>query len=127
MKKAVRSAKAPAPIGPYSQAVRVGNLLFVSGQIPLDPETGEMMEGDIGVLTRRAMDSIVAILEEAGMTARNIVKTSIYLADMADFPAMNEVYGAYFEEGVPPARAAIQPAKLPKGARVEIEVIAADD
>jgi 2-iminobutanoate/2-iminopropanoate deaminase len=126
MKKAILSENAPAPIGPYSQAIRVGNLLFISGQIPLDPETGAMLEGDIGALTRRCMDSIVAILAEAGMTAANVVKTTIYLADMADFARMNEAYGSYFQEGIPPARAAVQPARLPKDARVEIEVVAAD-
>ena len=128
MKEAIRTDKAPEPIGPYSQAVRVGNLVFVSGQVPFDPETGQMMEGDIKALTKRTMDSVLGILEAAGMTAANIVKTSIYLADMGDFAAMNEVYGSYFEGvGVPPARAAVQPAKLPKDARIEIEVIATSD
>ena len=128
MKEAIKSLKAPAPIGPYSQAVKVGSLLFVSGQIPLDPETGEMVQGDIGMLTRRSMDSILGILESAGMTASNIIKTTIYLADMGDFGAMNEVYATYFEGvGIPPARAAVQPARLPKDARIEIEVIASDE
>ena len=103
MKEAIRSDGAPAPIGPYSQAVRVGNLVFVSGQVPLDPRTGEMIEGDIGALTRRSMDSVIAILKAAGMGASNIVKTNIYLADMGDFAAMNEVYGSYFDGAdVPP-------------------------
>jgi 2-iminobutanoate/2-iminopropanoate deaminase len=124
MKEAILSGGAPAPIGPYSQAIRAGNLLFVSGQIPLDPKTGKMVEGDIQTLTRRCMDSIVAILAEAGMTMANVVKTGIYLADMGDFAAMNEVYGGYFRDGVPPARASVQPARLPKDARIEIEVIA---
>lgn len=127
MKEAIRSGGAPAPIGPYSQAVRVGNLVFVSGQVPFDPATGEMVEGDIGTLTRRSMDSVIAILEAAGMGAANIVKANIYLADMGDFAAVNEVYGSYFADvDVPPARAAIQPASLPKDARIEIEAIAAD-
>lgn len=125
MKRAILSEGAPAPIGPYSQAIGVGNLLFVSGQIPLDPKTGRMVEGDVPASTRRCMDSILAILAKAGMTAANIVKTTIYLADMNDFAAMNEVYGSYFDDGVPPARAAVQPARLPKDARIEIEVIAA--
>ena len=125
MKQAVQSNGAPAPVGPYSQAVRVGDLIFVSGQIPLDPETGEMLSGDIAALTRRCMDSVLAILGAAGADATHIIKTNIYLADMSDFATMNEAYGAYFTEGVPPARAAVQPAQLPKGARIEIEVIAA--
>jgi 2-iminobutanoate/2-iminopropanoate deaminase len=127
MKKAILTDGAPAPIGPYSQAIRTGNLLFVSGQIPLDPKTGQMIEGDIETLTRRCMDSIVAILSEAGMTTSDIVKTGIFLADMADFAGMNAVYGTYFEDGVPPARAAVQPARLPKDARIEIEVVASAD
>lgn len=126
MKEAIRSDGAPAPIGPYSQAVRVGNLVFVSGQVPFDPKTGVMVDGDIQTLTRRCMDSVVAILSQASMTAENIVKTNIYLADMEDFAAMNDIYGSYFKQGVPPARAAVQPARLPKDARIEIEVIAAD-
>jgi 2-iminobutanoate/2-iminopropanoate deaminase len=126
MKEAILSDGAPAPIGPYSQAIRYGNLLFISGQIPLDPKTGKMVEGDIETLTRRCMDSIVAILEKAGMTPANIIKTGIFLADMNDFAAMNGVYGGYFRDGIPPARAAVQPARLPKDARIEIEVIAAD-
>lgn len=127
MKEEIKSLKAPAPIGPYSQAVRVGSLVFVSGQVPLDPETGEMVQGDIGTLTRRAMDSVVGILETAGMDASNIVKTNIHLADMSDFASMNEVYATYFHEGIAPARAAVQPARLPKDARIEIEVIASDE
>ena len=125
MKEAIRSDKAPAPIGPYSQAVRVGNLVFVSGQVPFDPATGEMVEGDIATLTRRCMDSVLAILEAANLDASDIVKTNIYLADMGDFGAMNEAYGSYFEGvAVAPARAAVQPARLPKDSRIEIEVIA---
>ena len=125
MKEAIRSDKAPAPIGPYSQAVRASNLVFVSGQVPFDPATGEMIEGDIGALTRRCMDSVLGILEAAGLDASHIVKTNIYLADMGEFAAMNEAYGSYFENvAVPPARAAVQPARLPKDARIEIEVIA---
>lgn len=125
MKEAIESSKAPAPIGPYSQAVRVGNLVFVSGQVPFDPVTGEMIEGDIGILTRRCMDSILGILEACDLNAGHIVKSNIYLADMSDFAAMNEAYGSYFENvEIPPARAAVQPARLPRDARVEIEVIA---
>ena len=123
MKEAILSDKAPAPIGPYSQAIRTGNLVFVSGQVPFDPATGEMIEGDIQALTRRAMDSVLAILEAGGMTAKNIVKTNIYLADMGDFAAMNEVYATYFRPPAP-ARSTIQAARLPKDARVEIDLIA---
>jgi len=126
MKEAIQSSNAPAPIGPYSQAVRVGNLVFVSGQVPFDPVTGEMIEGDIGILTRRCMDSILGILEAGDLDANHIVKSNIYLADMNDFAAMNEAYGSYFDGvEIPPARAAVQPARLPKDARIEIEVIAA--
>ena len=127
MKKAIRSEGAPAPIGPYSQAVQAGGLVFVSGQIPLDPETGKMIDGDIGTLTKRCMDSVVAILGAAGLDASHIVKSNIYLADMADFAAVNEVYATYFSEGIPPARAAVAPAELPKGARIEIEVVASTE
>ena len=128
MRKAIESEKAPAPNGPYSQAVRVGNLVFVSGQVTFDPATGEMIEGDIGTLTRRCMDSVLGILEAADLNASHIVKTNIYLADMRDFVAMNEAYGSYFESvAIPPARAAVQPARLPRDARSEIEVIAADE
>ncbi len=127
MKEAIESSKAPAPIGPYSQAVRVGNLVFVSGQVPFDPVTGEMIEGDIQTLTRRCMDSILGILEACDLSAEHIVKSNIYLADMSDFAAMNEAYGSYFEGvEIPPARAAVQPARLPKDARIEIEVIASE-
>lgn len=127
MKEAIESSKAPAPIGPYSQAVRVGNLVFVSGQVPFDPVTGEMIEGDIQTLTRRCMDSILGILEACDLSAEHIVKSNIYLADMSDFAAMNEAYGSYFEGvEIPPARAAVQAARLPKDARIEIEVIASE-
>lgn len=125
-KKAFLSQKAPEPIGPYSQAIQAGKLVFLAGQIPLDPATGQLIEGDIAAQTRRAMDNIVAVLEEAGLGPDDVVKTTIYLADMADFPAMNEVYGSYFK-GTPPARAAVQVARLPKDARIEIDVIAVVD
>ena len=94
MKRAIQSDKAPAPIGPYSQAVQVGDLVFVSGQVPFDPATGAMVEGDIATLTRRCMDSVLGILEAAGLDASHIVKTNIYLADMGEFGAMNEAYGS---------------------------------
>lgn len=125
-KKAFLSQKAPEPIGPYSQAIQAGKLVFLAGQIPLDPATGQLIEGDIVAQTRRAMDNIVAVLAEAGLGPDDVVKTTIYLADMGDFPAMNEVYGSYFK-GTPPARAAVQVARLPKDARIEIDVIAVVD
>ena len=125
-KKAFLTRRAPEPIGPYSQAIQTGKLVFLAGQIPLDPASGRLIEGDIAVQTRRAMDNVMAVLEEAGLGPDHVVKTTIYLADMTDFPAMNEVYGSYFK-GTPPARSAIQAARLPKDARIEIDVIAAVD
>ncbi len=122
-KQAVLTDRAPEPIGPYSQAVRVGNLLFLSGQIPLDPASGKMVEGDVAKQTQRVLDNLMAVLAEAGATADQVVKTTIYLADMGDFGAVNEVYARYFA-GVAPARAAVQAARLPKDARVEIEAVA---
>ena len=122
-KKALFTDKAPRPIGPYSQAIKAGNFLFLAGQVPLDPATGELIEGDIAAQTRRTMENIMAVLENAGLGPENVVKATVYLADMDDFPAMNEVYGTYFKE-TPPARAAIQVARLPKDAKVEIDMIA---
>ena len=125
-KKAFFTDKAPQPIGPYSQAVQAGKLVFLAGQVPLDPASGRLIEGDIAAQTRRAMDNVMAVLENAGLGPGDVVKTTIYLADMDDFPAMNEVYGSYFND-TPPARSAVQVARLPKGARVEIDVIAMMD
>jgi len=125
-KKAFFTDKAPQPIGPYSQAVQAGKLVFLAGQVPLDPASGRLIEGDIAAQTRRAMDNVMAVLENAGLGPGDVVKTTIYLADMDDFPAMNEVYGSYFNDA-PPARSAVQVARLPKGARVEIDVIAMMD
>ena len=123
MRTAIETDGAAAAIGPYSQAVRVGPLLFVSGQIPLDPATGHLVEGDIAVQTDRVMRSIGAILEAAGATFAHVVRTTVYLTDLGDFPAMNEVYGTYFLTPAP-ARSTVQVSGLPKGARVEIEVVA---
>ncbi len=123
MRTAIETEGAAAAIGPYSQAVRVGPLLFVSGQIPLDPATGHLVDGDIGVQTDRVMRSIGAILEAAGATFAHVVRTTVYLTDLGDFPAMNEVYGTYFLTPAP-ARSTVQVSGLPKGARVEIEVVA---
>jgi len=121
--EAITTARAPAAVGPYSQAVAVGDWLFLSGQIPLDPATGEMVPGDIGDLTRRVLDNVRAVLEAGGTSLDRVVKTTIYLADMADFQAMNAVYATYFQEPLP-ARSTIQAAALPRQARVEIDVIA---
>jgi 2-iminobutanoate/2-iminopropanoate deaminase len=123
MREAVSSAGAPKAIGPYSQAVRAGGLLFVSGQIPLDPSTGEMVQGDIAAQTRRVLENLGAILREAGTSFDHVVRTTVYLADMNDFAAMNEVYATYFSSPAP-ARATVQAARLPKDARVEIDLIA---
>jgi 2-iminobutanoate/2-iminopropanoate deaminase len=123
-KKHVATKQAPAPIGPYSQGVIAGGLLFVSGQIPIDPATDELVEGDIKVQTEQVLKNILAVLKEAKMGPENVVKASVFLADMADFPQVNEVYGKFLGKE-PPARSTIQAAALPKGARIEIDVIAA--
>ena len=126
MRQAVATDHAPKAIGPYSQAVIVrgaGNLVFVSGQIPIDPATGEFVPGDVKAQTDRVMRNLTAILEAAGTTMDAVVRCTVYLADMNDFAAMNEVYGSYFSQPAP-ARATIQAVRLPKDARVEIDVIA---
>ena len=123
-KKHVATKQAPTPIGPYSQGVIAGGLLFVSGQIPIDPTTDKLVEGDITVQTEQVLKNILAVLKEAKMGPENVVKASVFLADLADFPQMNEVYGKYLGKE-PPARSTIQAAGLPKGARIEIDVIAA--
>jgi 2-iminobutanoate/2-iminopropanoate deaminase len=124
--QAISSPRAPKPVGPYSAALRAGQLLFVSGQVPLDPATGRMVEGDIGVHTRRVLDNVAALLEAAGLSFRHVVRTTVFLADMNDFTAMNEAYASFFEEPYP-ARSTVQAARLPRDARVEIDVIAAYD
>jgi 2-iminobutanoate/2-iminopropanoate deaminase len=123
VRQAVSTPSAPAAIGPYSQAVRAGSLLFVSGQIPIDPSSGTLIEGTIAEQTHRVLRNIGAILEAAGASLDRVVRTTVYLADMDDFAAMNEVYGSYFSTPAP-ARATVQAARLPKDARVEIDVIA---
>ena len=123
MKNAIASSGAPKAIGPYSAAVRAGDLLFLSGQIPLDPATGNLVEGDISVQTRRVLDNLGALLNAGGLSFADIVRTTIYLADMNDFAAVNTVYGTYFSEPYP-ARATVQVARLPKDSRVEIDAIA---
>ena len=123
MRQAISSDKAPKAIGPYSQAIKAGSMLFVSGQIPLDPATGAMVEGDIAAQTHRVFANLQAILEEAGASFEHVVRTTVYLADMNDFGTVNEIYGTYFSSPAP-ARATVQAARLPKDARVEIDVIA---
>ena len=123
MRQAVSSPSAPKAIGPYSQAIRAGSLLFVSGQIPLDPATGQMVEGSVADQTHRVFKNLGAILEAAGTSFDHVVRTTVYLADMNDFAAMNEVYGTYFSSPAP-ARATVQAARLPRDARVEIDLIA---
>lgn len=122
--RALHTEKAPAAIGPYSQAVDTGTLVFVSGQLPVDPATGRFAEGGAGEQTRQSLTNARAILAEAGLTPANVVKTTVFLADMADFAAMNEVYASFFTQPFP-ARSAVAVKALPKGALVEIECIAA--
>jgi 2-iminobutanoate/2-iminopropanoate deaminase len=123
MKTIINTNNAPAPIGPYSQAVSAGNFLFVSGQIALNPATGQLVTDDIKTETKQVMDNIKAILVEAGIDFSNIVKTSIFLTDMQNFAQVNEVYGTYFKEAFP-ARETVQVAGLPKGVNVEITITA---
>ena len=123
MRSAISTTQAPAAIGPYSQAIRSGDLLFTSGQIPLDPATGNIVDGDITEQTRRVMANLGALLAAAGATFADVVKTTIFLVDMGDFAKVNAVYGPHFA-AVPPARSTVQVARLPKDARVEIEMIA---
>jgi 2-iminobutanoate/2-iminopropanoate deaminase len=123
VKQAVSSSRAPTAIGPYSPAVRTGQLLFVSGQVPIDPSTGNLIDGDIAAMTRRVLDNVGALLEAGGLTFADVVRTTVFLADMNDFAALNEVYGTYFSQPYP-ARATVQVSRLPKDSRVEIEVIA---
>jgi 2-iminobutanoate/2-iminopropanoate deaminase len=124
MKTIINTLEAPAPIGPYSQAVRTGNLVFVSGQIALDPGTGKMIQHDIVAEAKQVMQNISAILKEAGMGFENVVKTTIFLKNIGDFARVNEVYGSFFS-GDFPARETIEVARLPKEANVEISVVAA--
>ena len=122
-RQAVSTPEAPAAIGPYSQAISAGGFLFVSGQIPLDPATGKMVEGDIAGQTHRVFKNLEEILKAGGLSFDDVVRTTVYLADMDDFPAMNDVYAGYFSSPAP-ARATVQAARLPRDARVEIDLIA---
>ena len=126
MKKIISTDRAPAAIGPYSQAIQYGDLLFVSGQIPLDPKTGELVGGDIEVQTKQVLENLQAIIEAAGMTLQNVVKCSCFLKDMEDFVKFNAVYNNYFAESLP-ARETVEVGRLPKDARVEISAICVVD
>lgn len=121
-RKVIQTAGAPAAIGPYSQGVLAGGFVFCSGQIPLDPATGQIVEGDAGVQTHRVLQNLKAVLEAAGSSLQKVVKTTVFLRDMGDFAAMNAVYGEYFKDD-PPARATVQAARLPKDVAVEIECV----
>ena len=123
MKKIIATTNAPAAIGPYSQAIDCGTFLVTSGQIALDPATGEMVKGDVAAQTRQALLNLKAILAEAGLTMDNVAKTTVFLQNMGDFAAMNAVYAELFTEGNYPARSAVQVGALPKGALVEIEAL----
>lgn len=122
MKEIISTENAPSAIGPYSQAVKTGNMVFVSGQIPIDPATGEFVSGAVAEQTQQVLKNLSAVLEAAGSSLNNVVKTTVFLADMNDFAAMNEVYATFFSENKP-ARATVQAARLPRDARVEIEAI----
>jgi 2-iminobutanoate/2-iminopropanoate deaminase len=122
-KRIVRTEQAPQAIGPYSQAVVGGGFVYVAGQLALEPRTGQLVPGDVRIQTKRVMENIKAILEGAGTSLSNVVKTTVFLRDMNDFGAMNEIYGSYFQED-PPARSTFQVAKLPRDGAVEIEVVA---
>jgi 2-iminobutanoate/2-iminopropanoate deaminase len=124
MKRPISPPNAPKPVGPYSAALAAGQLLFISGQVPLDPATGQMVEGDIKTHTRRVLENIGALLAAAGLSYSHVVRTTVFLADMDDFKAMNEVYATFFQEPYP-ARSTVQAARLPRDARVEIDAIAA--
>lgn len=125
-RKIIRTDSAPAPVGPYNQAIAAtGQMIFVAGQIPLDPVSGQIVgDGDVAKQTEQAMANLKAILDAAGATLQDVVKTSVFLADMNDFAAMNTVYAQYFDEATAPARACVEVARLPKDVRVEIECIA---
>jgi len=122
-KSIIRPQNAAAPVGPYNHAVRVGDLLFCSGQIPLDPATGQLVPGDIKAQTERALENVQAILADQKMTFGNVVKSTVFMTNLGDFAAMNEVYARYFTNEFP-ARSTLQVAALPRGAQVEIEVVA---
>lgn len=123
MKKIIATSEAPAAIGPYSQAIRSGTMLFCAGQIPLDPKTGQMVSGDISEQTKRVLENISGLLRAENLNFAHVVKTTIFLTNMGDFQTVNEIYAGYFREN-PPARSTVAVAALPKGAKIEIEAIA---
>lgn len=123
-KRIIYTPDAPAPIGPYQQAVGTGSLLFTAGQIPIDPATGALVEGGVEEQTRRVLLNLSAILTAAGSSLGQVVKTTVFLTDMDDFPAMNKVYASFFAEATAPARSTVQVSRLPKNCRVEIEAVA---
>jgi endoribonuclease L-PSP, putative len=125
MKEIISSEKAPKAIGPYSQAIRIGNLVFLSGQIPIDPATGHLAEGSIQHQTERVLENIKAVLEEAGLSLNAVVKTTVFLKNLGDFPQMNDTYSKYFASN-PPARSTVEVARLPRDVQVEIDAIAFD-
>ena len=127
MKERIATSNAPAAIGPYSQAIRAGSFIFTAGQVGLDPQSGQLAEGGIREQTEAALRNLQAVLEAAGCTFANVVKTTVFIMDMGDFAAMNEAYKAFFDEGSPPARSTVQVAGLPRGAMVEIECVAMID
>lgn len=122
-KEIIVSEKAPAAVGPYSQAIRVGDLIYTAGQVPIDPATGKLVEGDIQAQTRQVIQNLKEVLEAAGSSLDNVVKTTVFLQDINDYAAVNEVYGSFFGNSAP-ARSAVQVAALPLGAHIEIEVVA---
>jgi len=124
MTRIIETSKAPAPIGPYSQAVKSGHLLFTSGQIPINLETGDIVEGGVREQTIQVLENLKAVLEAAGCTLADAIKATVFLADMADFPEVNTIYAEYFGEDNAPARSTVQVAALPKGSLVEVELIA---
>jgi len=125
-KQSISSSKSAKPVGPYSPALRSGSLLFVSGQVPIDPSSGSLVEGDIAAQTRRALENVGLLLQAAGLSFANVVRTTVFLADMNDFKAMNDVYATFFDEPYP-ARSTVQAARLPRDARIEIDAIASYD
>jgi 2-iminobutanoate/2-iminopropanoate deaminase len=123
MKKIISTFDAPAAIGPYSQAIRSGNFIFCSGQIPLDPKSGQIVSDDVAAQTRRVLDNVSGLLKSEGLSLSDVLKTTIFLTDLSNFQVVNEIYGSYFSNE-PPARSTVQVSALPKAAKIEIEVIA---